>query len=329
MNDNCKNCQLDLIGNGQAACAGCTMDPIIRTVIMQAPQPEHVVVIGASGCNIVARTIYPFTADRFNSTHLIFETTGGALTGTQAAIEWQKSQGLIPEGVDIRVIGFAGDGATSDIGLASLLCWLERGDPGLYVCYDNNGFQNTGTQSSGTAPKGAHTTTTPHGFLTSPNAQGKDLMRLALCQPATAYAAMTTISTRWPNDLEHKAKEAFDSNGPAFLHVISPCPRGWGYPADLARHMGDIGIETGVIPLYHVKKVGKRHLWYLDYLPDRYVEYWNGGKISDDIHPIVEWVQSQGRFKDLLADPEKIRNYQENVDLKWEELKKMCEPYGS
>jgi pyruvate ferredoxin oxidoreductase beta subunit len=231
--------------------------------------------------------------------------------------------------VDIRAFGFAGDGATSNIGLASLLCWLERGDSGLYVLYDNEGFQNTGTQSSGTTPIGAHTTTTPHGFLTSPNAQGKDLMRLVLCQPATAYAAMTTLSTLWPHDLEYRAKEAFDSNGPAFLHVISPCPRGWGYPADLARHMGDIGIETGVIPLHHVKKIGDEHVWYLDFLPERYLEYWNGGEIRKDIHPIEEWLRSQLRFKDILADPAKIQAYQASVDRKWKELKKMCEPYGS
>lgn len=323
------NCDIERLGNGQAACAGCTMDPIIRTVVNSAPQPEHVIAIGASGCNIVAETIFPWTAWRNNSTHAIFETTGGALIGMQAAIEWQKSQGLIPEGVDIRVLGVVGDGGTASIGLGSFLGWLALGNAGVYLCYDNEQFANTGAQMSGTTPIGAHTTTSPHGFLTSPNEGGKDLMNLAIAQKATAYAALTTLSTRFPHDLENKAREAFASNGSAFLHVISACPRGWGCPANNARLVGDIGIETGVIPLYHVKKVGKRHKWYLDYLPDRYVEYWNGGKIAEDIHPITEWLESQGRFKDMMLSPEKISDYQEDIDLKWEELKKMCEPYGS
>jgi len=326
MNHEEKFCPL---GNGQAACAGCTINQSIEPVVLAAPEPRHVIAVGASGCSIVAQYIFPFTAWRINFTHVIFETTGGAMTGMEAAVKVLKRKGRIPQDMDVRVLGIAGDGATADIGLGSLLGWLERGDPGVYLCYDNNGYQNTGTQSSGTSPKGSHTTTTPHGFLTSPNAQGKDLIRLALCQPATAYAAMTTLSTLWPHDIEYKAREAFEADGPAFLQVISPCPRGWGYPADQGRIIGDIGIETGVIPLYHVRKVGDEHVWVLDYLPKRYVEYWNGGEILKDIHPIEEWLKSQLRFKDMLSDSAKIQTYQKSVDRKWKELKKMCEPYGS
>jgi hypothetical protein len=78
-----------------------------------------------------------------------------------------------------------------------------------------------------------------------------------------------------------------------------------------------------------VIKVGDEHIWYLDFLPERYKEYWNGGEIQKDIHPIGEWLRSQLRFKDLLADPAKVAGYQANVDRKWKDLKKMCEPYGS
>lgn len=320
------------LGNGQALCAGCTINQTIEPVIMGAPNPKQVIAVGASGCSIVGQYIYPLTAWKINFTHVIFETTGGAMTGMQAAYAALKRKGHLPPGADdVRVLGIAGDGATADIGLGSLLGWCERGDPGLYLCYDNNGYQNTGTQSSGTSPKGSHTMTTPHGFLTSPKAQGKDLINLVLCQPAVIYAGMSTISTLWPHDLEHKATEAFEAakDGPAFLHVISPCPRGWAYPADKAREIGDIGIETGVIPLYHVKKIGDKHVYYLDYLPDRYAEYWNGGEIRHDIHPIEEWLKSQLRFKDMLADPAKVLVYQKSVDRKWKELKRNCEPYGS
>ena len=320
------------LGNGQAACAGCTINQTIEPTVLGAANPKQVIVVGASGCSIVAQYIYPLTAWKINFTHVIFETTGGAMTGMEAAYASLKRKGRLPKGVnDVQVLGIAGDGATADIGLGSLLGWLERGDPGVYLCYDNNGYQNTGTQSSGTSPKGSHTTTTPKGFLTSPNAQGKDLIRLALCQPATTYAAMTTLSTLWPHDIEHKAKEAFEAGreGPAFLQCISPCPRGWGYPADKAREIGDIGIETGVIPLHHVRKIGEEHVWYLDYLPERYVEYWKGGEIRQDVHPIEEWLKSQLRFKDLLTDPAKVAAYQRRVDHKWKELRRDCEPYGS
>jgi len=297
------------LGNGQAACAGCTINQTIEPVVSAAPQPKQVIAVGASGCSIVAQYIYPLTAWKINFTHVIFETTGGAMTGMEAAYKALKNKGRLPPGADdVRVLGIAGDGATADIGLGSLLGWCERGDPGLYLCYDNNGYQNTGTQSSGTSPKGSHTTTTPHGYQTSPKAQGKDLIKLVLCQPAVTYAAMTTLSTLWPHDLEYKAEAAFEAakHGPAFLHCISPCPRGWGYPADQARIIGDIGIETGVIPLYHVIKVGDEHIWYLDFLPERYKEYWNGGEIQKDIHPIGNGSEANCGSKTCSQIPQKL-----------------------
>jgi len=327
--ETCKKCSYQPLGNGQAACAGCTINQVVEPVVLGAPQPKHVVIVGASGCSIVAQYIFPLNSWQNNFTHVIFETTGGVMTGMHKAIEWQRKQGLIPKDADIRVLGIAGDGATFDIGSGSLSGWLDRGDPGVYLCYDNNGYQNTGTQRSASAPIGAHTTTTPRGYLASPNSQGKDLILFAVAHPALAYAAVTTISTIWPHDIEYKAREAFAADGPAIIHAISPCPRGWGYPADKARNIGDIGIETGAIPLYHVKKVGLDHLWYLDFLPERYKEFWYGGEIRQDIHPIVEWVRSQGRFKDILADPAKMEGYQNRVDHKWKQLRRICEPYGS
>jgi len=330
-NNNCKDCIFQPIGNGQAACAGCNIKSAEEPFFNEAPNPKHVVWMGASGCSIVAEAIYPFTSMRNNGVHPIFETTGGALTGMQAAYEWQRSQGLITED-DIRFVAFAGDGATADIGAGSLSGWLDRGDPGMiWVCYDNNHYANTGTQRSGTTPIGTFTTTTPHGFSTSPNAQGKDLIKFAAAHPALAYAAHTTISRNWPYDLEEKARAAHDHamEGPVFVHVITPCPRGWSYAADRGREIGDIGIDTGAIPLYHVVKVGLGHLWYLDFLPERYEEFWNGGEIRKDIHPVEEWLLSQGRFNDILKNPAEVAAYQERLDFKWRELKKICEPYGS
>ena len=40
---------------------------------------------------------------------------------------------------------------------------FERNDDVLYVCYDNEGYMNTGVQRSGATPPAARTTTTPGG----------------------------------------------------------------------------------------------------------------------------------------------------------------------
>ena len=44
----------------------------------------------------------------------------------------------------VRVISQGGDGATADIGMASLSGMFDRGHDILYVCYDNEAYMNTG-----------------------------------------------------------------------------------------------------------------------------------------------------------------------------------------
>src|SRR5271167_4652850 len=47
---------------------------------------------------------------------------------------------------DIRVLAQGGDGGTVDIGFGCLSGMFERDDDVLYVCYDNQGYMNTGVQ---------------------------------------------------------------------------------------------------------------------------------------------------------------------------------------
>ena len=53
-----------------------------------------------------------------------------------------------------RVVGQGGDGGTVDIGFACLSGMFERGDDVLYICYDNEGYMNTGVQRSARDPAG-------------------------------------------------------------------------------------------------------------------------------------------------------------------------------
>ena len=66
---------------------------------------------------------------------------------------------------DVNIIAFAGDGATADCGFQSLTGAAERGEHMLYICYDNEGYMNTGFQRSSTTTKGSKTSTTPVGSV--------------------------------------------------------------------------------------------------------------------------------------------------------------------
>ena len=59
-----------------------------------------------------------------------------------------------------RVVGQAGDGGTVDIGFGALSGMFERNDDVLFVCYDNEGYMNTGVQRSGATPPAARTANT-------------------------------------------------------------------------------------------------------------------------------------------------------------------------
>ena len=101
---------------------------------------------------------------------------------------------------------FGGDGSTYDIGLQSLSGALERGHDFLYVCYNNEGYMNTGGQRSGATPKGAGTTTTPSGSKSSGKIQKKkDMMEIVIAH-GIPYAASASIFNLF--DLQNKVKKS-------------------------------------------------------------------------------------------------------------------------
>ena len=320
------------MASGMAYCAGCGI-PLVVNPILQAAHDVGVIPVSniASGCALVGAHIFPHSGIKDPVTHVIFETSAAGASGVRAAIDAQVSRGLLKEGTFYPLV-ISGDGATTDIGIASLSGMFARGERIFYVCYDNGFYANTGCQYSSATPAGAHTTTTPHAFLPTDDYQGKDMIAFALAHPAVKYIAHTTLSRRFPNELREKARKGFIADGPAYMHVIQPCPRGWGYPQNLILQVADSGIDTGVIPLYHIEREGDRFVhtlkWYLDYLPERYAD----GVLHPEIHPVSEWFDAQNRFKASRKDKEWVANMQRSVDHKWlgeGGLLSKCQPYGS
>ena len=140
-----------------------------------------------------------------------------------------------------RVVCWAGDGGTYDIGMATLSAAAERDEDILYICYDNEIYGNTGGQRSSATPLGAVTTTTPSGQEHRQEGHPVDhgrapraLRRLDLAGPSRGCAAQDAHRPGTP--------------GFAFLHILSPCPTGWkSEPAD-GIELIRLAVQLGSLP---------------------------------------------------------------------------------
>jgi len=289
---------------GHRLCAGCGASIIVRQ--MMAAIDDPVVVANATGCLEVATTIYPYTAWRVPWIHNAFENAASTISGVEAAYRALVRQGKIEE-ENVKFIAYGGDGGTYDIGLQALSGAVERGHQFLYVCYDNGAYMNTGIQRSSATPYGAHTTTSPAGKKIPGKQQfRKDLTRIMAAHDIP-YVAQASPS-KW-RDLMEKTRKAVNSDGPAFINVLSSCNRGWRHATDETIEITQLGVDTCYWPLYEVED-GE---WKLSYKPREKL-------------PVEEWLKRQGRFRHLFKPQNRhmINEMQAEVDRRWEELLERC-----
>ena len=294
------------LSGGHRMCAGCGAPVAVRG-ILRAMKAEDQAVIGcATGCLEVSTFAYPYTAWKDPFIHNAFENASATVSGAEAAYKAMKRKGKIDK--EVKFITFGGDGSSYDIGFQSLSGAMERGHDMVYVCYDNNAYMNTGIQRSSATPKYADTTTTPVGSVSTGKQQfRKDLTEIMVAHHIP-YVAQTTFLTNM-KDLHEKAEKAIYMQGPAFLNVLAPCPRGWRYEASRLMEVTKLAVDTCVWPMFEVINGS----WNLSYEP----------KVKK---PIEEYLKVQGRFKHLFLPENRhlIDEMQAEVDKNWEELKRKC-----
>ncbi|MEK7653190.1 MAG: thiamine pyrophosphate-dependent enzyme [Patescibacteria group bacterium] len=259
-----------------SACAGCGMIVALRLII-DAAGPDTIIT-NATGCMEVTTTKYPNTIFKTPYIHSLFENASSVASGILAALKYQKKD------KDINIIAIGGDGATFDIGLGNISGMWERGENILYICYDNEAYQNTGYQSSGATPLDANTTTTPAGERSFGNdLSKKDMIGIALAHHLP-YVATVTVGDL--PDLTAKVKKALSIKGPKYLQIYTPCVPGWGIEAKDTVSVAQLAVQSGSYPI---------------------IEYVNGElvgriKINKKI-PVEEFLKVQKRFKHLFASP--------------------------
>lgn len=291
---------------GHRLCAGCGAGIVARAMTRALDPEDKAVVCNATSCLEVSSFQYPFTAWHDSYIHTAFENTSATASGVEAAYKAMKKKGKTTDNFKILAIG--GDGGTFDIGMQSLSGAMERGHDYTYFCYDNEAYMNTGTQRSSATPRFAAATTTPAGTQSTGKVQTpKDLTQIIVAH-GSPYVAQTTMLKNM-KDFHEKAHRAIYTEGPTFVNVLTPCPRGWQYPAELLPEICRLAVDTCVWPLYEVIE-GEYHL---TYEPKKKL-------------PVEEFMKLQGRFRHCFKPGNEwtIECAQKYVDEKWEALLAKC-----
>lgn len=289
---------------GHRMCAGCGAPVVARMVLRALKEEDHAVIGNATGCMEVSTFIYPYTSWTDSFIHTAFENAGATVSGVEAAYKSMKQTGKLPKDKDTKFIAFGGDGGTYDIGLQSLSGAMERGHDMVYVCYDNGAYMNTGVQRSSATPRFSDTTTSPAGTKIPGKMQSRKDLTEVMVSHHLPYVAQTIAVNNF-KDLYEKSEKAIYTKGAAFLNVLAPCPRGWGYATEDLMKINKLAVDTCYWPLYEVID-GK---YTVNYKPKQRL-------------PIEEFLKPQKRFKHMFNPGNEwmIEEFQKEVDTRFQAL---------
>ncbi|WP_158247265.1 thiamine pyrophosphate-dependent enzyme [Geothermobacter hydrogeniphilus] len=255
-----------LLRPGNTNCGGCGMS-IALQMLSRAIAGQPVQLVVPACCGAVAVGNYPFSsfgAPVVMSTFACSAAVAGGLARVAAL-----------NGEETRVICWAGDGGTYDIGMGALSAAAERNEDILYICYDNEIYGNTGGQRSSATPLGAATTSTPTG---KPEVKKEILAIMAAHR--IPYAA--SVSLAHPEDTLCKLRLALEMRGFRFLHILSPCPTGWKSEPSHGIQLIRLAVRSGLFPVLEIR---------------------DGRQMTINVEPdfsdlaLAEYLAMQGRFR--------------------------------
>ena len=285
-----------LLGAGTGLCAGCGgMEALHQIYDLLGPKT---VFVNAAGCMTMLAS-YPFTPFRGGWLYTAMACAPAGAQGVRDALDILAAKGRMQAEEDMTVVVLAGDGSTYGMGLSATSAAIERGLDFIYLCYDNEGYGNTGQQSSGATPHAARTADSARGW----SGAKKDLFAI-WAAPRPAYCA--TVVGAEPLDLARKIQKAAALKGPRLIHALAPCPPGWDFEAQEMVDIGRLAVSTGVWPLKEYENGRVTHT-----------------RTPKPRVPVENYLRRQGRFAHLFA-PERreadIARIQSEVDAYWAEI---------
>jgi pyruvate ferredoxin oxidoreductase beta subunit len=282
-----------LLAGGTAMCAGCGGLQALHEVydILGA----KTVFVNAAGCMTLLAN-YPYTPFRGSWLYTAMASAPAGAQGVRDALDIRMAKRGLPAEENLSAVVLTGDGSANGIGLSATSAAIERGLDFFYLCYDNEGYGNTGQQSSASTPHGARTATSSRG---NPGFK-KDLFAIwAAHRPV--YAA-TAIASE-PVDLARKVEKAARLKGPRLIIALAPCPTGWDYDAKDTVEIGHLAVKTGIWPLREYENGRVTHT-----------------RVPHPRVPVAEYLRRQGRFRHLFEptpDEAAIAAIQAEVDAYW------------
>jgi len=280
--------------SGHVACAGCAEALALR-VIMNTVGQDTVGVVAPS-CSAVILGGHPMSSVKVPFIHGTLESAAASASGVKRALVAQGKD-------DTTVLCLAGDGGTYDIGLQALSSAAERNEDILYICFDNEGYMNTGGQKSSSTPKDAVTGSTPTGKTT----HKKNLVDI-LAAHRIPYIA--TASPSHLNDLAAKVERAKGIRGTKVIIVLIPCLPGWGVADNASVSTARLAVQSGIFPLFEVEA----GLTYTMSEPEKSL-------------PVDGYLAKQKRYRHL--NDARIAGLQADVDADWQRLMHKVSSAGS
>jgi pyruvate ferredoxin oxidoreductase beta subunit len=287
-----------ILGAGTPMCAGCGGLQALHEIYDVLG--GRTVFINAAGC-MTMLSVYPFTPFRGSWIYTAMASAPAGAQGVRDALDILLEQKKIPPQEDLLPVVLTGDGSAYGMGLSATSGAIDRNLDFLYICYDNEGYGNTGQQYSEATPHAAKTATSKssRGFL----GYKKDLFAI---WAANKPAYVATVIGSEPLDLARKIETAASLKGPRLIIALAPCPTGWDYDPKESVEIGKLAVKTGVWPLK-------------EYLDGKVVH----NKVPRERAPVEDYLRPQGRFKHLFQ-PERneklLAELQQRVDEYWENV---------
>ena len=287
----------DQFAGGVAFCAGCALELNARFVARV--MGEKTVLVGTPSCSAPVLNGQN-TAAWHKLGHYACTMTGVASSATGLARYYERA------GIEANVVCFTGDGCAQDIGFQTLSGAAERNEKMIYICYDNEGYMNTGIQRSSATPFGANTSTTPAGSHSQGKTTGSKNMPLVMSMHDIPYVATATLShlDDYAKKLD-KAKEMV-KKGFVYIHVFCPCLVGWKIPMDSSIQVCRAAVRTNYFPLWESVE-GKFQMT----------------RTVKNPKPVKEMTDLLGKYKHL--NDENTAILQGQVDKRYRTLQALCE----
>ena len=287
-----------LLGTGTPMCSGCGGLEALHQIYDILG--ENTVFTNAAGC-MTLLSVYPFTPFRGSWLYTAMASAPAGAQGIRDALDILLAKKRLKPEEDLQVVTLTGDGSAYGMGLSATSGAIDRDLDFLYICYDNEGYGNTGQQYSGATPHAARTSTSKgsHGFP----GYKKDLFAI---WAANKPVYVATVAGAEPLDLAKKIETAKQLKGPRLIIALAPCPTGWDYDPQYSADIGKLAVSTGVWPLKEYRDGKITH-----------------SKIPHPRKPVEEYLKTQGRFKHLFEpqrDEALINEIQARVDGYWQRV---------